>query len=324
MTVLVTGGAGYIGAHVVRLLQEAGRPVVVVDDLSTGDEGRLGGAPLVRMDLSAADAPARLGSVFDEHEVDAVIHFAAKKEVGVSVERPTWYYRQNVGGLTNLLDAVEAAGVRDVVFSSSAAVYGMPDISRVDEDAETLPINPYGETKLVGEWMLRDASRAGRLRVAALRYFNVAGAGWDDLGDPVALNLVTIVLDRLHRGLRPLVYGDDYPTVDGTGVRDYVHVLDLARAHLAVLDRLGEVDEPFEAFNVGTGHGASVLQVVREVERAAGVSIEPELVARRPGDPAELVADASKIQRVAGWRAEYGLEQIIDSAVRADRFRRSR
>ena len=324
MSVLVTGGAGYIGAHVVRLLQQADRPLVVVDDLSTGDRSRIGSSPLEQIDLAGADAVERLRGVIRDYKVDAIIHFAAKKEVGVSVERPTWYYRQNVGGLTNLLEAAEGAGIERFVFSSSAAVYGVPETAEVDETVLPRPINPYGETKLVGEWMLRDASRATGLRVVSLRYFNVAGAGWDDLGDPEALNLVTIVIDRARRGLPPLVYGADYPTADGTGVRDYVHVLDLARAHVDALDYLGRDDRPFDVFNVGTGRGASVLEVIAEIQRVSGIPLAPEIVPARPGDPAALVADAARLGSVTGWRPVHGLEAIIESAWRADEHRRDR
>ena len=237
MTILVTGGAGYIGAHVVRLLQERGEKVVVVDDLSTGRADRVGDAVLVEVDVASPEAVDVLTRAMTEHDVRAVVHFAARKQVGESVERPAWYYQQNVGGFTNLVTAMQAAGVDRLVFSSSAATYGMPSVSLVEEKLHAEPINPYGETKLVGEWLGRAASRAWGLRFVALRYFNVAGAGWPDLGDPAVLNLVPMVLDRLERGERPKIFGDDYPTPDGTCIRDYIHVLDLAQAHLAALER---------------------------------------------------------------------------------------
>ncbi|GAA2040844.1 UDP-glucose 4-epimerase GalE [Agromyces tropicus] len=324
MSVLVTGGAGYIGAHVVRLLADAGRDVVVVDDCSTGSPERIGDVPLVDVDLSTDAAAGELARVIRSHGVDAVVHIAAKKQVGESMQRPAWYYRQNVGGMANLLEAVAATGLERVVFSSSAAVYGVPDETVVDESVEPRPINPYGATKLVGEWMLADAARATGLRHASLRYFNVAGAGWPELGDPEALNLVTIVFDRMARGLRPLVYGDAYATPDGTGVRDYVHVLDLAEAHLAALDHLDEPDRAHDVFNVGTGAGASVLEVVDRIAAESGTAFDPEVVPARAGDPAQLVADASRIAAELGWRARRGLDEIIASAWAADRFRRSR
>ncbi|MGO1316428.1 MAG: NAD-dependent epimerase/dehydratase family protein, partial [Cellulomonadaceae bacterium] len=227
MTILVTGGAGYIGAHVVRLLQERDQQVVVVDDLSTGSPGRIGNAELVELDVAGPGAQEVLETTMRKHQVSAVIHFAARKQVGESVQRPTYYYQQNIGGLANVLAAMEAAAVDTLVFSSSAATYGVPTVDVVTESLRAEPINPYGETKLIGEWMGRDAARAWGLRFVGLRYFNVAGAGWDDLGDPAILNLIPMVLDRVERGQRPAIFGEDYPTPDGTCVRDYVHVLDL-------------------------------------------------------------------------------------------------
>lgn len=207
MTTLVTGGAGYIGAHVVRLLEQRGERVVVVDDLSTGSASRIGDAVLVKLDVASPEAVGVLTATMREHGVDAVIHFAARKQVGESVERPAYYYQQNVGGLTNVITAMEAATVDRLVFSSSAATYGNPSSAVVEEKLHAEPINPYGETKLIGEWLGRAAARAWGLRFVALRYFNVAGAGWDDLGDPAVLNLVPMVLERLGRGEKPLIFG---------------------------------------------------------------------------------------------------------------------
>lgn len=317
---LVTGGAGYIGAHVVRLLVERGIGVVVVDDLSTGDRRRVSGAPLEVLDVTASDAPERIAAISRAHEVDSVIHFAAKKQVGESVMRPSWYYRQNVGGLANVLDAADRAGIDRFVFSSSAAVYGAPELPVVDESVTPKPINPYGETKLVGEWLLRDVTRARDLKAVSLRYFNVAGAGWPDLGDPAALNLVTIVLERMERGEQPLVYGNDFGTPDGTGIRDYVHVLDVAEAHIAALDHL-RGGAGYDVFNVGTGSSASVLEVIAEIERVSGNRMEPEFVARRAGDPGELVADPGRIRVELGWSGHRGLHEIAASAFEAHRQR---
>jgi UDP-glucose 4-epimerase len=314
MTTLVTGGAGYIGAHVVRLLQQRGEDVVVVDDLSTGDASRIGGATLVELDLAACDAVDALTRVMTEHRVDAVVHFAARKQVGESVARPAWYYQQNVGGMANLITAMENAGVDRLVFSSSAATYGQPDVELVDEKLAGHAINPYGETKVVGEWLGRAAGVAWGLRFVALRYFNVAGAGWPELGDPAVLNLVPMVLDRLERGERPKIFGDDYPTPDGTCIRDYIHVLDLARAHLAALDYLDNDAREHDAFNVGTGAGSSVREVIDEIGRVSGLDTTPDIEPRRPGDPALLVGSPVLIERTLGWKAEAGLPEIIASA----------
>jgi UDP-glucose 4-epimerase len=318
MTVLVTGGAGYIGAHVVRLLQRRGGQVVVVDDLSTGSVGRVGNVPLISIDIAADDARDQLATTMSEHGVDSVIHIAAKKQVGESTTRPAWYYHNNVGGTANLLLAMQQAQVTKMMFSSSAATYGLPDLpagSLIHEDAGNRPISPYGETKLVCEWMIRAAGQAWGLRSVNLRYFNVAGAGWDDLGDPGIFNLIPIVMRQLLTGERPQIFGDDYPTPDGTCVRDYVHVLDLADSHLAALDYLERADRPYDVFNVGTGTGASVIEVLEQVAESTGYSVEPVVIARRPGDPASLVADVTRIQDVLGWKAgNSDLATIVDSA----------
>lgn len=317
MTVLVTGGAGYIGAHVVRLLRERGDHVVVVDDLSSGVAANVGDVPLERWDLSRPEVVGDLQRLFAEHQVGAVIHIAAKKQVGESAQRPAWYYAQNVGGMAHLLMAMEAAGVDRLMFSSSAATYGNPDVppgALMREDGPSAPISPYGETKLVCEWMMRDAARAWGLRGVGLRYFNVAGAGWPELGDPTNFNLIPIVLDALTRGRQPMIFGADYPTADGTCIRDYIHVLDLADAHLAALDYLGREDRQHDVFNVGTGTGSSVREVLAQVGRSTGYRIDPGVGERRPGDPAELVADVARIREVLGWNAEHDLAAMVDSA----------
>jgi UDP-glucose 4-epimerase len=227
--------------------------------------------------------------------------------------------RQNVGGMLNLLDAMELNDVRRLIFSSSAATYGDPITDEVDEGTTCEPINTYGETKLVGEWLCRRAADAWGLSVSSLRYFNVAGAGWPELGDPTSLNLVPIVLDRLVRGERPQVFGDDYPTPDGSCIRDYVHVLDVAEAHLNALDALAESGH--RVFNVGTGRGSSVLEVIAEIERATGLDATPEIVERRPGDPPRLVANVDRAAASLGWRAKRNLPEIVASAWDAHRNR---
>lgn len=322
MAVLVTGGAGYIGSHVVRLLAERGDDVVVVDDFSTGIDARVQGRPVVNLDLAAADAEERLVSAIKEHGVDSIIHFAAKKQVGESVEEPVMYYRQNIGALTNILAAVEAAGIESLVFSSSAATYGMPDVDMVPEDLDCRPINPYGQTKLIGEWMIDNQITASQMRgttfnAVKLRYFNVAGAGWSELADTAVMNLIPIVLGRLKDGKAPTIFGDDYDTPDGTCIRDYVHVKDLAEAHIAALDYMKAGGTTETVFNVGTGTGASVKEVIDTIAEVTGRDIVPEMGERRAGDPPALVADVTRISALLSWKAEYGLDEIVRSAVEA-------
>lgn len=323
MTTLVIGGAGYIGSHVVRLLSDRGERVIVVDDLSTGLRARVEGSDLVELvelDVTRPDAAEKLAFQLRASGADAVIHFAAHKQVGQSVAKPELYWHDNIGGLANVLAACANAEVRDVVFSSSAAVYGVPDVDLVTEDLTPAPINPYGATKYVGEWMLADAERAHGMRTVALRYFNVAGAGHPELADTAVMNLVPIVLDALDRGEQPRVFGDDYDTPDGTCIRDYVHAEDLAEAHVAALDYLRGEDRPHRVFNVGTGTGSSVLEVLDAIARATGTEITPEIAPRRPGDPARLICSTDRIEETLGWRATHDLDEIVTSAVQARRL----
>lgn len=314
MSVLVTGGAGYIGSHVVRLLHQRAESVVVVDDLSSGLPERIGSSKLVQLNLDSPEAATVLAETMREHKVTSVIHLAAQKQVGVSVQQPERYYSENIGGMANLLTAMRATGVDRLVFSSSAATYGMPDVDLVNEDSPCHPINPYGETKLIGEWMSANASRAWGLRAANLRYFNVAGAGWPELADTAVMNLVPIVFAALKAGKDPIVFGDDYPTADGSCIRDYVHVHDLAEAHLSALDYLERDDRKFSTFNVGTGSGSSVFEVLNEVKRVTGIDFKIDLQARRAGDPPSLCADVTRIEQELGWTAKQGLAEIIESA----------
>ena len=314
MSILVTGGAGYIGSHVVRLLQQQGRQVVVLDNLSSGLSARIGSATLVELDLAAENATDKLTALMRAERITAVIHLAARKQVGESVLKPEWYFEQNIGGMAHLLEAMKATGVDRLVFSSSAATYGMPDTDFVSEDFDCKPINPYGQTKLIGEWMAANATRAWGLRAVNLRYFNVAGAGWADLADTAVMNLVPIVFAALEAGKQPVVFGDDYDTVDGSCVRDYVHVLDLAEAHIAALGYLDKEVRNHDTFNVGGGKGASVFEVLAEIKKVSGIDFEIEVQARRAGDPPYLCADVSRIKTELGWLATRNLHEIIESA----------
>jgi len=312
MTWLLTGGAGYIGAHVLRSLQASGRKVVVLDDLSTGLARKVPhGVPLVQVDICDR---AAVETTLVEHGVTGVIHLAAKKAVGESVARPHHYYRQNVDGALALTEAMVDAGVSRLVYSSSAAVYGAVDLDLVLESTPTLPVSPYGETKLIGEWIGRDLAVAAGLSVVALRYFNVAGAGADELGDTGAFNLIPMVLRAHTRGERPKIFGDDYPTPDGTCVRDYIHVTDLADAHVAAAAATEAGEAGFAAYNIGRGVGSSVREVLDSVGRAIGGELAVEVVERRPGDPARLVASAQLARAGLGWTAARDLDSMTSSA----------
>lgn len=315
MTWLVTGGAGYIGGHVVRALGEVNEECVVLDDLSSGEAHRAGEAPLVVGSVLDRDL---LLTTIREHRVHGVVHVAAKKQVGESVARPLYYYEQNVEGLRVLLEAVTEAGVENLLFSSSAAVYGMPDVDLVTESTPCKPESPYGETKLVGERMIQAVAQASGLRFANLRYFNVAGAGAPELADTGCANLVPMVLERLEKGDKPRIFGDDYATPDGTCIRDYVHVADIASAHALAAQRLASGDLSALTLNVGTGEGVSVRQMVDLIravtETADDARFEPVVDPRRPGDPARVVASAQAIQEQLGWRAQYGVQDMVESA----------
>ncbi|HEU5268747.1 MAG TPA: UDP-glucose 4-epimerase GalE [Jatrophihabitans sp.] len=310
---LVSGGAGYIGAHVVRSLTASGATAVVLDDLSTGVRDRVD-VPFVHGDIGDVDLVVR---TLREHRVAGVVHLAADKQVEESVRLPLRYYQRNVLNLMQLLTAMQLAGVDRLVFSSSAAVYGMVDSDRVREDDPTVPINPYGQTKLVGEWLIRDQARAAGLRYAALRYFNVVGAATPELGDLGRTNLVPMIFAALDRGEQPRIFGSDYPTPDGTCVRDYIHVADLADAHVAAIAAL-DVPDAELVVNVGCGRGYSVREVVDVVAEVVGRPLEPVLAGRRPGDPAAVVADTSRIAQVLGWQARYDLTDMVRSAWQAE------
>ncbi|MFT4284636.1 MAG: UDP-glucose 4-epimerase GalE [Protaetiibacter sp.] len=312
MTWLVTGGAGYIGAHVVRALQEAGLGAVVIDDLSSGHR-----------EFVAAGVPFVEGTILDgrlvlevlrDHRVTGVIHVAGFKYAGVSVERPLHTYQQNVEGTRVLLAAMQEVGVDKLVFSSSAAVYGNTDQDLVTEDTPKNPTSPYGESKLIGEWLLRDQGVAAGLRHTSLRYFNVVGSGYPDVYDTSPHNLFPLVFDALVEGRTPRINGDDYPTPDGTNVRDYLHVADLALAHVAAARALAE-GRPLEpAYNLGSGDGASVAQIMTAMARVTGIDFTPEIAPRRPGDPARIVASGELATRDLDWRMRHSLDEMVASA----------
>jgi UDP-glucose 4-epimerase len=315
MTCLVTGGAGYIGSHIVASLHEFGYSAVVVDDLSTGFASRIPGVPLLEADISVEANVEKMAAFMKEHGVTSVIHTAALKSVPESVEDPLRYYRVNVGGTVNLLEAMNQAGVTDFVLSSTAAVYGMAK-GEVTEESPTLPINPYGETKLAGEDLLKDLNAVGKLRAISLRYFNVAGTADDAKADNFATNLIPQALRWISEGKRPKVFGTDYDTKDGSCERDYIHVADLAEAHILALRALekGGDEWAFDVFNVGTGTAYSVLEVVDLAVKASGVAVEPEPTDRRPGDPARIVANPAKIRSVLGWHHKHDLDDMVTSA----------
>jgi UDP-glucose 4-epimerase len=315
MTWMLTGGAGYIGGHVARAFQAAGRDLVVLDDLSTGVAERLDDVRLVEASLLA---PAdRLESIMVEHGVTGIVHLAAKKAIPESVERPLFYYEHNVAGTIALLRAAVNIGVDHILYSSSAAVYGETCAGLVDESHSTAPTSPYGETKLAAEWLVRRTAEAHGLSWAALRYFNVAGAADARLADRGAFNLLPIVFRCVDSGQPVSVFGSDWPTPDGSCVRDYIHVEDLAAAHLAAADALESGRVKAGTFNVGRGEGVSVLEMLAVIERAVGHRVSRRVAPRRPGDAASVVADVSRIAAELGWRAERGLEDIAASAWRA-------
>ncbi|SJM59788.1 UDP-glucose 4-epimerase GalE [Gulosibacter sp. 10] len=318
MRLLVTGGAGYIGAHFVALAVERGfSEIIVVDDLSTGLRRRVPAeAALHEFDLAADDSVPRLASLLQDARTQAVVHFAAKKVVSDSVSFPEEYFRTNIGATLNVLEAMREAGVPHLVFSSSAAVYGEPDSRVVYESEPCQPINPYGQSKYVSELSLANASRAWGLKATVLRYFNVAGARNSLLADTTTTNLMPAIRDGITHSRVVSIFGDDYDTPDGTCIRDYVHVEDLVEAHLVALERLSsEQDAGTRAYNVGTGSGSSVLEVVESFNRIPGIQVPYQYQDRRPGDPAALIANVDKIESELGWRARFTTNDLVASVV---------
>ncbi|MDO0933610.1 UDP-glucose 4-epimerase GalE [Streptomyces sp. DG2A-72] len=312
MTWLITGGAGYIGAHVVRAMTEAGERTVVYDDLSTGIAERVpDGVPLVVGSTLDGD---RVTRALTDHAVTGVVHLAAKKQVGESVSLPLEYYRENVEGLRVLLEAVTQAEVPSFVFSSSAAVYGMPDVELVTEETPCVPMSPYGETKLAGEWLVRATGKATGLATASLRYFNVAGAAAPELADTGVFNIVPMVFERLTENAPPRIFGDDYPTPDGTCIRDYIHVMDLAEAHVATARALQSSPGRHLTLNIGRGEGVSVREMIDLINGVTGYDRPPTVTPRRPGDPARVVASADRIAAELGWKAKHDVHDMVTSA----------
>jgi UDP-glucose 4-epimerase len=312
MTWMLTGGAGFIGAHIVRAFQTAGLGVVVLDDLSTGiRENVPDDVPFVQASVQDGDA---VRTAMREHGVTGLLHLAAKKAVGESMEQPLRYWEENVGGMVSLLQAAQELGVDKVLFSSSAAVYGNPPVELVTEDTPTGPLSPYGTTKLAGEWLLRETAAADpSLRWAALRYFNVAGAGAPELADRSVSNLVPMTFQALSQGRNPQLFGDDYDTRDGSCVRDYIHVVDLADAHAAAAKRLE--DGPLgEVYNVGRGEGVTVIEMFDAIRAAIGQDFEVDTVGRRAGDPTAYYADPAKIGEQLGWVGKRDVADMVRSA----------
>ncbi len=316
MTVLVTGGAGYIGSHTVRLMRSLGRDVVILDTLERSSEEALLGAPLVIGSISDRDLVSR---VCLEHHVETVIHFAAHKSVGDSMIDPGPYWTNNVHGTVSLVEGMLAAGVTKIVFSSSASVYGAPETVPITEAAPIRPENVYAESKAMMERVIGWYGETRGLHGVSLRYFNAAGASFDGvIGENWAqtTNLVPLVMKAALGASGPVrIFGNDFSTPDGSGVRDYIHVEDLASAHIAAIDYLDH-GGPSTAVNLGTGSGTSVFDIIRRTGDIAGREVPHEVVGRRPGDPAMVFADASLAKELFGWRARYGIDEIIDSAFR--------
>ena len=316
MAILVCGGAGYIGSHAVHALVEKGEEVVIVDNLQTGHRGALN--PAAKFYEGDIRDTSVLDRIFTENKIEAVIHFAANSLVGESMEKPLLYFNNNVYGMQVLLEAMVRHGVDKIVFSSTAATYGEPKRVPIHEDDETCPTNTYGETKLTMEKMMKWVSRANGVRYVSLRYFNAAGALPDgSIGEDhkTETHLIPLIL-QVPTGRRDhiTVFGDDYPTPDGTCLRDYIHVVDLADAHVLALEYLRKGGAS-DIFNLGNGQGFSVKEMIAAAEKATGRSIKVEIGARRAGDPAQLIASSEKARSVLGWKPQFtDVEQVIGTA----------
>lgn len=312
MAWLVTGGAGYIGSHVVRAFLAEGMEVVVLDDLSSGHADFVpADVPFVRGTLLDT---ALLAKTFAEHDISGVVHVAGFKYAGVSVSRPLHTYEQNVTATALLLAAMQDAGVGRIVFSSSAAVYGTPFTDLVTEETAKSPESPYGESKLIGEWLLRDQAVAAGLAHTSLRYFNVVGSGAKELRDTSPHNLFPMVFEALIDGRTPRINGNDYQTADGTCVRDYIHVADLAVSHVAAARRLDAGQEIAPVYNLGSGDGVSVGEIMSTVAAVTGIPFTPEIGPRRTGDPDRIVASGDMAARDLDWKMRHSLEDMVRSA----------
>lgn len=320
MNFLVTGGAGYIGAHVVRAFLDDDLGCVVLDDLSSGHRGFLpDDAPFVRGSVLDRELVVK---VLQEHDITGVVHVAAFKYAGVSVDRPLHTFEQNVTGTVRLLQAMQEADVDKIVFSSSAATFGTPEDELVTESSAARPESPYGESKLIGEWLLRDQAVATGLAHTSLRYFNVVGSGSDSIYDSSPHNLFPLVIEALLAGRTPRINGDDYPTPDGTCVRDYIHVADLALSHVVAARALAEGRALEPVYNLGSGEGLSVRQIMEAMARVTGIDFEPEVHPRRPGDPARIVASGELAARDLDWKMRHTIDEMVESAWRARRAAR--
>lgn len=312
MSWLVTGGAGYIGSHVVQAFGRVGLDAVVIDDLSSGHREFVPDhVPFVQGNI--LDTPL-LVQTMKLHDVEGVVHLAGFKYAGVSVSRPLHTYTQNVTGTMTLLEAMAETGVTKMVFSSSAATFGTPDVDLVTEETPTSPESPYGESKLIGEWLIRDQATATGLAHTSLRYFNVVGSGSAELYDTSPHNLFPIVFEMLLQGRTPRINGDDYATPDGTCVRDYVHVADLAAAHVVAAQQLAAGEQLEPVYNLGSGTGSSVRQIMDAIRSATGVDFTPEVGPRRAGDPDRIVATGELAARDLDWANRHSLEEMVRSA----------
>lgn len=311
MSWLVTGGAGYIGSHVVQALLDADMVPIVLDDFSTGQETFVPiGVEVHEGTLLDQDF---LREVFKK-DFEGVVHLAGYKYAGESVSRPLHTYAQNVTGTLNILSAVENAKVENFVFSSSAAVYGTPQVERVTEETELSPESPYGESKLIGEWLVSNQAKASGLKATSLRYFNVVGSGLIQIPDLSPYNLFPLIFRALENGNVPHINGDDFPTPDGTCVRDYVHVADIARAHVSAARSLQAGIHLDKKYNLGAGVGTSVREIMNAASAVTGIRFTPEVRGRRPGDPAQIVADGTKAQIDLNWENTSTVDDMIETA----------